>query len=68
MEASSREVHSLSLVLMADPIFGRVEELLILLDILVLLVHVVKTQYFNDHYHAFVVEVTAEQSYLLFDN
>ena len=49
------------------PIFGKVEELLVILDMLVL-VHVVKTQYFDDHYHAFVVEITVDQSFLLFDN
>ena len=50
------------------PIFGKVEELLVLSDALVLLVHLVKTLYFDDHYHAYVVTVTAEQSYLLFDS
>ena len=32
-----------------------------------LLVHIVKTLYFDDHYHAYVVTVTTEQSYLPFD-
>lgn len=50
------------------PIFGKVEELLVILNTLVLLVHVVKTQYFDDHYHTFVVEVTADQSLLFFGN
>ena len=50
------------------PISGKVEELLVLSGALVLLVHIVKTLYFDDHYHAYVVTVTAEQSYLLFDS
>ena len=50
------------------PTFGKVEELLVIVDILVILVHIVKTQYFDDHYHAFVVEITVDQCFLLFDN
>ncbi len=50
------------------PTFGKVEELLVILDMLVLLVRSVKTQYFDDHFHAFVVEITVDQCFLLFDN
>lgn len=50
------------------PILGKVEELLILSDALVLFVPPVKVLYFDDHYHAYVVTVTNEQSYLLVDS
>ena len=49
------------------PIFGKVEELIVILGVLVLLVHITRTQYFDEHYHAYVVNVTSEQSYILFD-
>ena len=46
------------------PIFSKVINILVVVDIVVLEVILSNVQYFDDHYHAYVIENSAEKSYI----
>ena len=48
------------------PAFARVVDILVLVDIIVLHVLHCSVEYYDDHYHAFVIAHTADQSYVCF--
>ena len=49
------------------PMFGKIVDILVLLDVVVLLVYHYDVEYFDDHYHAYAVVLSTRQSYDRFD-
>lgn len=51
-----------------NPIFGRVDDILVLGGDLCILVTHCKVDYFDDHYHAYVIHPSPDRSYVFKDN